>query len=206
MVERVTHHIMDSRRVHQVFYCETRCLESKPTKLNRDSLGADYLIQALRWDWRSAWMGKPYSDDLRDRVVAAMASGRSCRDVGLAFAVAPSTAGNWFRRYQQTQSHAARPVGGAGQGSGDAKHRWKAERRGRSALEADGAGGVNRRAAGAGVRADAGRSAGRTSRTRHLRQLCKRLADGQAAGAAAQKKGPTYVCVPAPLKAHCTSA
>jgi transposase len=27
-------------------------------------------------------MGKPYSEDLRDRVVAAMVSGRSCRDVG----------------------------------------------------------------------------------------------------------------------------
>ena len=38
-------------------------------------------------------MGKPYSDDLRDRVVAAMAGGRSCRDVGAVFHVAPSTAG-----------------------------------------------------------------------------------------------------------------
>ncbi|API61398.1 MULTISPECIES: helix-turn-helix domain-containing protein [Sphingomonadaceae] len=57
-------------------------------------------------------MGKPYSDDLRDRVVAAMAAGRSCRDVGAAFAIAPSTAGNWYRRYQRTTSHAARPMGG----------------------------------------------------------------------------------------------
>jgi transposase len=57
-------------------------------------------------------MGKPYSDDLRDRVVAAMAGGRSCRDVGLAFAVAPSTAGNWYRRYRRTSSYAARPMGG----------------------------------------------------------------------------------------------
>jgi transposase len=57
-------------------------------------------------------MGKPYSDDLRDRVVAAMAAGRRCRDVGSMFAVAPSTAGNWHRRHQRTQSHAARPTGG----------------------------------------------------------------------------------------------
>ena len=57
-------------------------------------------------------MGKAYSNDLRDRVVAAMAAGRSCRDVGAAFDIAPSTAGNWYRRHQQTQSHAARPMGG----------------------------------------------------------------------------------------------
>jgi len=57
-------------------------------------------------------MGKPYSEDLRDRVVAAMASGRSCREVGEAFDLAPSTAGNWYRRYRATSSYAARPMGG----------------------------------------------------------------------------------------------
>lgn len=57
-------------------------------------------------------MSKPYSNDLRTRVVAAMATGRSCRDVGGAFDVAPSTAGNWYRRHQQTQSHAALAMGG----------------------------------------------------------------------------------------------
>lgn len=57
-------------------------------------------------------MGKPYSDDLRDRVVAAMADGRSCRDVGAVFDVAPSTAGNWYRRYRRTSSYSPRPMGG----------------------------------------------------------------------------------------------
>src|SRR4051812_30479858 len=57
-------------------------------------------------------MGKPYSDDLRDRVVTAMALGRTCREVGAAFDIAPSTAGNWYRRYQRTRSYAARPMGG----------------------------------------------------------------------------------------------
>jgi transposase len=57
-------------------------------------------------------MGKAYSGDLRARVVAAMATGRSCRDVGAAFDVAPSTAGNWWRRYRRESSHAARPMGG----------------------------------------------------------------------------------------------
>ncbi|PZQ62965.1 MAG: hypothetical protein DI544_01905 [Sphingomonas taxi] len=57
-------------------------------------------------------MGKAYSDDLRQRVVAAMAAGRSCREVGVAFDVAPSTAGNWWRRYRSESSHAARAMGG----------------------------------------------------------------------------------------------
>ena len=57
-------------------------------------------------------MGKAYSDDLRRRVVAAMAAGRSCREVGAAFDVAPSTAGNWYRRYRRENSHAARSMGG----------------------------------------------------------------------------------------------
>ena len=57
-------------------------------------------------------MGKPYSGDLRDRVVAAMADGRSCRDVGSAFAIAPSTAGNWYRQYRRTSSYSPRPMGG----------------------------------------------------------------------------------------------
>ena len=57
-------------------------------------------------------MGKAYSDDLRCRVVAAMAAGRSCREVGTSFDVAPSTAGNWYRRYRRESSHAARPMGG----------------------------------------------------------------------------------------------
>lgn len=57
-------------------------------------------------------MGKAYSDDLRRRVVAAMATGRSWRDGGAVFAVAPSTAGTWYRRYRRESSHAARPTGG----------------------------------------------------------------------------------------------
>lgn len=57
-------------------------------------------------------MGKAYSEDLRRRVVAAMTTGRSCREVGAAFDVAPSTAGNWYRRYRRESSHAARPMGG----------------------------------------------------------------------------------------------
>ena len=73
-------------------------------------------------------MGKPYSDDLRDRVVAAMAAGGSCRDVGSTFEVAPSTAGNWYRRYQGTKSYAARPMGGDRRSKLTAQAGWIAER------------------------------------------------------------------------------
>lgn len=57
-------------------------------------------------------MGKPYSDDLRVRVVEAMEVGGDCRSVGLTFGIAPSTAGNWHRLYRRTQSYSARPMGG----------------------------------------------------------------------------------------------
>jgi transposase len=73
-------------------------------------------------------MGKPYTNDLRARVVAAMASGRSCREVGGAFDLAPSTAGNWYRRYQATSSYAARPMGGDRRSKLTDEAGWIAER------------------------------------------------------------------------------
>ena len=73
-------------------------------------------------------MGKPYSDDLRDRVVAAMAAGRSCRDVGQAFKVAPSTAGNWYRRYQRTMSYSAQRMGGDRRSKLTDQAEWLADR------------------------------------------------------------------------------
>lgn len=60
---------------------------------------------------------RPYSNDLRSRVVAAMEAGGSCRAVAATFAVAPSTAGNWHRQYRRTQSYAPLAMGG--------DRRWK---------------------------------------------------------------------------------
>ncbi len=60
---------------------------------------------------------RAYSNDLRARVVAAMEAGGSCREVGRSFSIAPSTAGNWYRRYRETRSHAAKAMGG--------DRRWK---------------------------------------------------------------------------------
>jgi transposase len=60
---------------------------------------------------------RPYSNDLRDRVVAAMENGMSCRDAGSQFDIAPSRAGNWHRLYRRTKSYAALAIGG--------DRRWK---------------------------------------------------------------------------------
>jgi len=49
-------------------------------------------------------MTKPYSDDLRERVVAAMQSGASCRSVAARFGVAPSSVVKWTQRAAQTGS------------------------------------------------------------------------------------------------------
>jgi transposase len=57
-------------------------------------------------------MGKPYSDDLRAPVVAALERGMSCREASAVFGIAPSTAGNWHRRHKATRSVSARPTGG----------------------------------------------------------------------------------------------
>ena len=55
---------------------------------------------------------RPYSDDLRSRVVAAMEGGLSCRSAAERFGVAPSTAGNWHRLYRATKSYSPLPIGG----------------------------------------------------------------------------------------------
>jgi len=67
-------------------------------------------------------MAKPYSNDLRERVVAAaQAEGLTCRGAAKRFQVAPSTVSNWLNRVQRTGSvvpgkmggHRPRTIGGA---------------------------------------------------------------------------------------------
>lgn len=57
-------------------------------------------------------MTKPYSDDLRERVVAAMRSGSSCRSVAARFGVAPSSVVKWTQRAAQTGSVSPAQMGG----------------------------------------------------------------------------------------------
>jgi transposase len=57
-------------------------------------------------------MGKPYSLDLRNRVVAAIQGGLSRNQAAKRFGVAISTAIGWMRRLEETGSLAPGQIGG----------------------------------------------------------------------------------------------
>lgn len=57
-------------------------------------------------------MAKPYSDDLRERVVGSVAAGRSCRETARLFGVSAASVVKWSQRHRATGSAAARPMGG----------------------------------------------------------------------------------------------
>jgi transposase len=57
-------------------------------------------------------MGRPYSLDLRQRVVAAVACGESCRKVAASFKVSVASVVRWSQRYRATGSAAAKRMGG----------------------------------------------------------------------------------------------
>jgi transposase len=57
-------------------------------------------------------MAKPYSDDLRMRVAAAIAEGESCRAIAERFDIAPSTVVKWSKRVRETGSPAPAKFGG----------------------------------------------------------------------------------------------
>ena len=47
-------------------------------------------------------MAKPYSNDLRQRVARAIASGDSCRAIAEQYEIAPSTVVKWSKRVRET--------------------------------------------------------------------------------------------------------
>jgi transposase len=57
-------------------------------------------------------MARPYSLDLRERVVSQLARGLSCRQVAHLNDIAPSTAVKWHGRLREAGSPAAKPMGG----------------------------------------------------------------------------------------------
>jgi transposase len=57
-------------------------------------------------------MARPYSLDLRERVVAAVAGGESCRAVAATFKVSVASVVKWSQRFRSEGSPAARPMGG----------------------------------------------------------------------------------------------
>ena len=58
-------------------------------------------------------MARPYSQDLRDRVVSYVASGATCREAAKRFGVGVATAVRWSHRQRTTGDASARPMGGA---------------------------------------------------------------------------------------------
>jgi transposase len=57
-------------------------------------------------------MGRPYSLDLRNRVVARFEAMGDCRAVAALFRVSASNVVKWTQRKRQTGSPAAKPMGG----------------------------------------------------------------------------------------------
>src|SRR3984885_15135173 len=57
-------------------------------------------------------MARPYSTDLRDRVVGSVASGRSCRATAALFGVSVASVVKWCQRWRATGSAAAYGMGG----------------------------------------------------------------------------------------------
>ena len=57
-------------------------------------------------------MARPYSQDLRDRVVGSVASGRICRATAALFGVSVASVVKWSQRWRASGSAAAKQMGG----------------------------------------------------------------------------------------------
>ena len=57
-------------------------------------------------------MVRPYSNDLRERVVAAVDSGDTCREVAARFGVSVASVVKWSQRYRRSGSVAPSKMGG----------------------------------------------------------------------------------------------
>ena len=69
-------------------------------------------------------MARAYSLDLRERVVAAVVAGRSCRMVASTFGVSVASVVKWSQRLRATGSVAAKPTGRQQPRSLAAKRDW----------------------------------------------------------------------------------
>ena len=58
-------------------------------------------------------MPKPYSIDLRSRVIADVEAGASCREAAGQYGISPSVVIIWAQRFEETGSVAAKPSGGS---------------------------------------------------------------------------------------------
>ena len=58
-------------------------------------------------------MPKPYSDDLRERVIEAVAAGASRREAAESFSLSASSAVRWLQRWRDTGNARAKLSGGS---------------------------------------------------------------------------------------------
>ena len=58
-------------------------------------------------------MPKPYSDDLRERVIEAVEAGASRREAAESFNLSPSSAVKWLQRWRDSGSAKAKASGGS---------------------------------------------------------------------------------------------
>ena len=81
-----------------------------------------HLAERTRDLAKRASTGRPYPEELRARVIAAIEEGASYRQAAARYSVSASAAIMWARRFRQTGSSAAKPMGG------DRRSRLKSER------------------------------------------------------------------------------
>jgi transposase len=70
------------------------------------------VIQDAGWAGGQYLMTGPLSNDLRERVVAAVLDGESCRSAASRFGVSVSSVVKWSQRYRRTGSVAPSQMGG----------------------------------------------------------------------------------------------
>src|SRR4051794_2246965 len=58
-------------------------------------------------------MPRPYSEDLRERVIEAVEAGSSRREAAERFEISPSSAVKWLQHWEDTGSAAPKPTGGS---------------------------------------------------------------------------------------------
>ena len=71
---------------------------------------------------------RAYSLDLRERVVAAVDDGQSCRKVSRLFRVSVASVVKWAQRARSTGSPAAKPIGGRRGSKLDGEREWLLDR------------------------------------------------------------------------------
>jgi len=69
-------------------------------------------------------MARPYSQDLRDRVIGSVTSGRRCRATAALFGVSVASVVKWSQRWRASGSAAAKPMGGCKQLLLNSQREW----------------------------------------------------------------------------------